>query len=138
MDNTGNRKSSAAPAIIVLILALFTAVGVRTFLGPCVHDDGTFGACHWAGQALFGLSLVVAAEAAAAAVLGGAGVRRGLYIAVLLSAVLGLLIPGTLISLCGMATMRCRALMRPAMMILCALMGVSAAAGIILSGEKKK
>ena len=136
MDNTGNRKSSAAPAIIVLILALFTAVGVRTFLGPCVHDDGTFGACHWAGQALFGLSLVAAAEGAAA-VIGGAGVRRGLYIAVLLTAILGILIPGNLISLCGMATMRCRALMRPAMMILYALIGVSAAVGIVLSGDKK-
>ena len=54
------------------------------------------------------------------------------------AAVLGVFVPGTLINLCGMATMRCRALMRPAMMILCALMGVSAAAGIILSGEKKK
>ena len=132
------KKRCLVPALVTMVLAVLAAAGVKSFAGPCVHEDGSFGPCHWAGQALFGLSIVIAAESVIVLWRKDAGLRRGLYLAMMLTAVLGILMPGTLISLCGMATMRCRALMRPAMMILFALMGVSAAAGIILSGDKKR
>ena len=129
------QKYSAVPAAVNLILALVAAIGSRTFLGPCVHEDGTFGACHWAGQALFGIALVMAAEGLIAALWKNAAVRAGLYISMLLTAILGILIPGTLISLCGMASMRCRTVMRPSMMILFSLMFVAAGTGALLSRE---
>ena len=131
-------KSSAVPAMIIFVLAVLAAVGVRTFFRPCIHDDGAFGACYWAGQAIFGLSLVLAAEGLAAVLLRDSGVRKGLYIAMLLTAVPGFFLPGTLISLCGMASMRCRALMRPAVIILYAVMDAAAAAGIFLSKMKSR
>jgi hypothetical protein len=58
--------------------------------------------------------------------------RQGLYLSMALTAVLGLLIPGTLIKLCSMADMRCRMVMRPAAMILYSLILVLAAAGMLL------
>ena len=124
------------PAVIIVLSALAAAAGSRSFLGPCVHEDGTFGPCHWAGQALFGLALLMAAEAVIAVAWKNESLRKGLYIAMALTAVLGILVPGTLIGLCGMATMRCRALMRPAMTILFAVMGIASAAGVFLSGEQ--
>ena len=78
----------------------------------------------------------MAAEAVIAVAWKNESLRKGLYIAMALTAVLGILVPGTLIGLCGMATMRCRALMRPAMTILFAVMGIASAAGIYLSGER--
>jgi hypothetical protein len=48
-------KKQSIPAVILLILSLVIAIGSQTFLSPCVHDDGAFGSCHWAGQALLGL-----------------------------------------------------------------------------------
>ena len=141
-DHGGERNMkknpySTAAAVIILVLALLSAIGVQTFLRPCVHDDGSFGTCHWAGQVLFGLSLVIAAESLTALLRKDFALRRGLYLAMAFTAVLGLLIPGTLIKLCSMADMRCRMIMRPAVMILYFLILVSAAAGMLLSGTKK-
>ena len=125
------------PACIILVLALAAAAGSVSFLGPCVHEDGTFGACHWAGQALLGTSVLMAVLSLTALVYQDAGPRRGLFLAMIFTAVLGILIPGTLIGLCGMATMRCRALMRPAMTILNTVMGLCALAGFFFSRERQ-
>ena len=129
------KKGSMIPALATVILAMIAAAGVKSFAGPCVHEDGSFGACHWAGQALFGLSIVIAAESVIVLWRKDAGLRRGLYLAMMLTAVLGILMPGTLISLCAMDSMRCRLIMRPAMLVLYALMLVSATTGALLSKE---
>ena len=128
-------KKQTIPAVILLILSLVIVTGSQTFLSPCVHEDGAFGPCHWAGQALFGLSIVIAAESVIVLWRKDAGLRRGLYLAMMLTALLGILMPGTLISLCAMESMRCRMIMRPAMLVLYALMLVSATTGALLSKE---
>lgn len=109
-------KKSSILACIILLLALIAAIGSQSFLGACVHEDGSFGACHWAGQALMGEGALMAALSLLALVLEKD--RAGLYFASALTAILGLLTPGTLIDLCKMDAMRCRMLMKPAMMIL--------------------
>ena len=129
------KKRSLVPALVTLVLAVLAAAGVKSFAGPCVHEDGSFGPCHWAGHALFGLSIVIAAESVIVLWRKDAGLRRGLYLAMMLTAVLGILMPGTLISLCVMESMRCRMIMRPAMLVLYALMLVSATTGALLSKE---
>ena len=136
--NMKKNHYSTAAAVIILVLALLSAIGVRTFMSPCVHDDGSFGSCHWAGQALFGLSIVIAAQSMIAFAWKNFALRQGLYLAMTLTAVLGLLIPGPLIKLCSMADMRCRMIMRPAAMILYSLILVLAAAGMLLSGSEKR
>lgn len=128
-------KGGVIPAVVVVILAVLTAVGVKTFLSPCVHEDGTFGACHWAGQAVFGLAIVIAAQGVIAIAWKDAAVRTGLYLAMAFNAILGILTPGILISLCAMADMRCRMIMRPAMIVLFSLQLVCAAAGVLLSNR---
>jgi len=129
-------KRDAVPAIVILILALVIAIGSQSFLGPCVHEDGSFGTCHWAGRMLLGVGLLLAVQALLALALGR--LRQGLYLAMLPSAALGLLAPGTLIGLCGMNTMRCRMLMRPAMLILCALILAAALAGLLLGRQRRR
>ena len=49
------------------------------------------------------------------------------------TALLGILMPGTLIDLCGMATMRCRAVMKPASTILLSLALSAALVGWLMS-----
>ena len=131
-------KKLSIPAVIVLVLSLVIAIGSISFLSPCVHDDGTFGACHWAGQALFGLGLLLSVEALAALAVKESGIKAGLMLSALFCAILGFLIPGLIIDLCHMATMRCRAVMQPAMRILCLLIAVSALAGAVLENRKAK
>ena len=119
------------PAIIILVLSLLLAIGSQTFMGACVHDDGGFGACHWAARALSGIGGLLAVLAILALLLKKE--RAGLYLAMVLTALLGIFTPGTLINLCGMATMRCRALMKPATMILLAFTLAAALVGWLIT-----
>ena len=127
-------KKRSIPSIVVLALALIIAIGSQSFLSPCVHEDGSFGACHWAGQALFGLGCVLGMLAVLALAIPQA--RLGLYISMLPVSLLGLLTPGTLIDLCRMSTMRCRAVMRPAMLILFAAALIVSLIGAALNAKK--
>ena len=117
------KEKISLPALFICILALITAAGSRTFFGPCIHEDGSFGTCHWAAQAVFGTALLLAVQALFAFVLRKKAMQKGLYLAMFWTSMLGILFPGTLIGLCGMATMRCRAIMRPAVTILFVLAG---------------
>ena len=122
-------KKLSIPACVTLALALLIAVGSQTFLGSCVHDDGSFGACHWAGRMLMGVGALLAVQSLLALIARDHGRRAGLFLAMAPTALLGILTPGTIISLCGMATMRCRALMQPAMILLCVLALMAALTG---------
>ncbi|MBR2764798.1 MAG: DUF4418 family protein [Blautia sp.] len=125
------KKKVPVPALAILILATLVVAGVKTVLGPCVHEDGSFGPCHWTGQAVFGTAVLLAVQSLCAIVQRQEAGRRGLYLAMMLTAVLGILFPGTLIGLCGMATMRCRAVMRPAVTILFSLAAILSLAGFL-------
>ena len=120
-------KKSQIPSILLLVLAVVIAVGSQTFLAPCVHEDGTFGSCHWAGRMELGLGCLLGLLAILSLCVKRAGF--GALLSALPVCVLGILTPGTLIDLCHMSTMRCRMLMQPAMILLfsaallCALIG---------------
>lgn len=129
-------KRTHYPAIILLVLSLTAAVGSQTFLGACAHDDGSFGACHWACRAMLGEGVLLAALALMALALKRE--RLGLYLAMLPAALLGLLTPGTLIALCKMPTMRCRMMTQPAMTILFGAMLAAALVGWLLARKGEK
>jgi hypothetical protein len=128
-------KKQSIPAGILLILSLVIAIGSQTFLSPCVHDDGAFGPCHWAGQALLGLGCALGILAILSLVIQRA--RYGVYLSAMPLCILGILIPGTLIDLCRMSTMRCRMVMQPAMIILFCVALASAVIGAILTRRKQ-
>ena len=127
-------KKQLIPAVVLLILSVLIVIGSQSFLRPCVHEDGSFGPCHWAGQALLGLGCVLGALAALALAVRRAGF--GLFLGALPVCVLGILTPGTLIDLCHMSTMRCRMVMQPAMIILFAAALLCALTGAVLSARK--
>ena len=130
-------KKIPFPACAVFLIAMVIAVGSVSFLGPCVHEDGSFGACHWAGRSILGIGALLAAQSILALILKQQS-RTGVYITMVLTALLGMLTPGTLIGLCGMATMRCRAVMQPAMVILFVLAALFSALGAITDGRRTR
>ena len=128
-------KKQSIPAVILLALSLVIAIGSQTFLSPCAHDDGAFVPCHWAGRALLGLGCVLGVLAVLSLMIQRA--RCGVYLSALPLCLLGVLIPGTLIDLCRMSTMRCRMVMQPAMIILFSAALAAALTGAILAGRKQ-
>ena len=127
-------KKQLIPAAVLLILSVLIVIGSQSFLQPCVHEDGSFGPCHWAGQALLGLGCALGVMAALALAVRRAGF--GLFLGALPVCVLGILTPGTLIDLCHMSNMRCRMVMQPAMIILFAAALLCALTGAVLSARK--
>ena len=119
----------------MLIVSLVIVIGSQTFLSPCVHEDGSVGPCHAAGQALLGLGCVLGVLAVSA--LCGKRARPGVYLSSLPVCALGILTPGTLIDLCRMSTMRCRMVMQPAMIILFSAALLCALTGAVLTARKK-
>ncbi|MBQ9263444.1 MAG: DUF4418 family protein [Clostridia bacterium] len=131
-------KQFSFSACVILLLALVIAIGSVSFLGPCVHEDGSFGACHWAGQGMLGIGILLAAQSLLALVSKQPRTKMGVYLALVSTALLGIFVPGTLISLCRMATMRCRAIMQPAMTILCVVTAAVSIAEYFTERKKAK
>jgi len=128
-------KKQSIPSVILLALSLVIAIGSQTFLSPCVHEDGSFGTCHWAGQVLLGLGCVLGILALFSLLIQRA--RFGAFLSAMPVCVMGILTPGTLVDLCHMSTMRCRMVMQPAMIILFSAGLASALIGAILTGRKQ-
>ena len=121
-------RKQTVPGYLILLLSLIVSVGSVSFLGPCADEDGSFGACHWAGRALLGLGCLLAVLSVLTLLVRPA--RTGIYLSILPACILGMLTPGTLISLCRMSTMHCRAVMLPSMLILLAVAGLASLAGM--------
>jgi hypothetical protein len=85
---------------------------------------------------MLGIGLLLAVLSLTALLVKDGRVRAGILFAAAAAAVLGIFVPGTLINLCGMATMRCRAVMRPAMTLLCVMTVISSLAGGIAAYRK--
>ena len=129
------RKESVA-ALVLLPLSLVIAVGAFTFLSPCVHADGSPSVCAGAGRACGIAGIVLAVLSLAALLFSAPGRRIGLFFAALITSAAGILLPGKLFPLCGMNSMRCRMLTRPAMIILFSVALLTAAAGILAERGK--
>lgn len=114
----------------MLMISLVIIIGSQTFLSPCVHEDGSFGACHWAGQTLLGLGCVLGIMAVFALCIRRACL--GVCLGALPVCILGILTPGTLMDLCRMSTMHCRMVMQPAMIILFSVALLCALSGVII------
>ena len=129
-------KKQIIPAMVLLIISLIIIIGSQTFLSPCVHEDGSFGPCHGAGQMLLGLGCTAGILAALSLCVKRA--RLGVYLSSLPVCALGILTPGTLMELCRMSTMRCRMVMQPAMILLFSAAFICALVGAIISAKEAK
>ena len=121
-----------------IFLGLLFAVCMKTILKACgPAEDGSFMHCHTAEQSLFILALVIAAAGVASLFAKGA-LRKAIALAEFMLAFVGLLLPGTLISLCMMPDMRCRSVMRPGALVFCVLVIAASAIDIIRLFRRKE
>lgn len=122
---------------ILLVLSAALFAGVLTVFSPCgAKEDGGWMTCHWAGNAVAGVAAVLTALAIMRLFVKDIKMRLGLSAAMIPAALLAALFPGRLISLCMMPSMRCRAVMLPAVTVLSVL--IIAAAGIDIAVQRRK
>lgn len=120
-----NDKAQPLVGIVLTVLSSILLVGILTFAGPCgVHDDGTMSSCYWASRAVLGVGVVLAVISLVRIFERDEGERRGLSFSAALLGVLVAVLPGVLIDLCMMQTMRCHTVMRPFALVMGVLIAV--------------
>ena len=124
--------------VLLLITGLYFA-GTMTVFAPCgPKADGSFMACHWAGQALRGMAAGMLILAVLHVFSRDRGVKTGISLALMVMAGITFALPGHLIQLCMMEDMRCHLVTKPAGTVSAVLTLAAAAADLIAGGILKK
>ena len=133
-----NKKINiGASDIILLVLSAVFLIGIRTFFAPCgPKDDGSWMTCHWAGQAITGIAAVLLVISVIHMFVKDAKVKQGLAIAMIPTALFSVILPGNMIGLCMMNTMRCHSVMHPATIVMSVLMIAAAVLDLIMQRKK--
>lgn len=147
MSNSDSRRRHVRPlAVVLFVICLIYVLGLFTFFHGCgPKEDGTFMNCHWAEMALRGTALVMLIQSAfillheiLSVPAGGhealASRFPGLSAAapvLIPSAVFSAVLPGHVIPLCMMESMRCRSILRPYALLANLLIILVAAAALI-------
>lgn len=125
--------------IFLLIVGLLILVGSLTFFSACgAKDDSSFMNCHYAQMIITALGALICAEALAAVIIPNRMLRAGLDLAAGLTSIILALVPGTLIPLCMMPDMHCRAVMQPVTLLFACLAFAAAIVGLILNLKRKE
>lgn len=124
--------------IIMILLSLLLTIGVKFIFPACAaKEDGSFMNCHWAEQAVFGAGIALCCISAVVLVTGRSRVSVGAALSAIPAAAAAALTPDILIPLCMMPTMHCHTVMRPAVMIVSALIAVTAAVHCVIVLKSK-
>ena len=123
--------------LAMVIVSGIALIGVFTFAGPCILEDGSTASCYGAAQAIIGFSIggLICADIA---IFWRKSMIKKVFS--LLCAVFGILMalaPGTLFPLCMMHTMRCWTTMRPFAMVFGIVLAL-ASVGYFLTQPKKQ
>ena len=129
-------KKPTITDILLLVLNIALCAGVKLLFHACgAKDDGSFMSCHWAEQAVFAVSVGLAAAGVLRLFLNRQA-KAGAALVMSLVSVVTALIPGIFIRLCMMNDMRCHAVMRPAVVIVCVLIAVTGIADALLARKE--
>ena len=96
--------------LLMISASVLFAAGIRLWFPVCaaMPESMTVMSCHWAGETLKAVSLLLAALSAAHVFVPDAKVKAGMDIALAGLSVLTALIPGHVIGICAGAEMACR------------------------------
>ena len=120
--------------IISFVIGLSLAVGVKLIFHACAPmEDGHFMNCHKAENAAMVTGSLIAASVIVRYAVKIRSVQTSSFVVQIVLAIITVFIPGVIIRLCGMADMRCRSLMRPAVIILAVFEALAGVAGVLMS-----
>ena len=133
----------AVTDILLLVCAVLYFIGIKYWFPVCAVSGEMVMSCHWAGEVLTALSVLLIVTAAVHMVIPDEKIKTGMDIALVGIAVLAAMIPGNIISLCKNSEMQCRSNTSVwTMILMISFCLIACADGFIylqlLSGEKHK
>lgn len=94
--------------ILTVAVSLLYLLGIRLWFPVCEPMESGFMSCHWAGEALKAVSVVLLTLSVAHAAIADEKIKIGMDISLCGVYAFAFCIPGRIISLCKMAEMSCR------------------------------
>ena len=132
-------KRITAFGICLLILSLALAIGTQTVFHACgIHDDGSYGRCHYAQLVIGCIGLLMAVGSVLMLVCRTREVSIALSVLTICESVFALLLPDKIIPLCMMATMSCQAKMKPFTLVMSIVILLAAGCNLVLELVKKE
>ena len=123
--------------ILPAVLSVLFLMGILFVFHPCgPKEDGTWMSCHWAGVAETVCAALMTVLSLLRLALPSPKAKTALSVLTILIAAAAAVIPGNVIHLCMMADMRCRAIMRPAVIVFSVLIILTAVWNILLSHRR--
>ena len=96
-----SKKTFLVTDAVAALLSVVSLIGIFTVFAPCgPKEDGSWMVCRWAGNAVKGISLVLAVLSLIRLFIADEKIKIGLSLAVFAVAILETAVPGHLISLC--------------------------------------
>lgn len=95
--------------ILLLVCSVLYCIGIKYWFPVCGISGDMVMSCHWAGEVLTALSVLLMVISAVHIVIPDEKIKIGVDISLAGIAVLTLMIPGNIISLCKSSEMSCRA-----------------------------
>ena len=128
------QQSGSKPlvGIVCAIACALLVVGMLTFAGPCVHEDGSVGTCVWAHRSTLGAAVVCLVLSLVRVFERSEGERRGLDVGMALTATLVAITPDIVVGLCPDLAMQCHQVMAPFVRACGVLVALIAAADLVI------
>ena len=98
----------AVTDILLLVCSALYCIGIKYWFPVCKASGDMIMSCHWAGEALFALAVLLCVLSAAHTFIPDEKIKSGIDISLAGIAVFAMLIPGNIISLCKSSDMICR------------------------------
>ncbi|MDO4648843.1 MAG: DUF4418 family protein [Eubacteriales bacterium] len=130
------RKESLVGILTLVISAIF-AIGSQTFFQACIHEDGNYGACHYAGRTLTWAGIILVILAVFLVFTKQRMARKGIALSGLVLSLAGMALPKGVIPLCMMDTMRCNLVMRPFALLFLGILAVLFLAEYLMDLKEK-
>ncbi len=133
------KKISLILDAVLCVLSALLCFGTKYLFHACPpKEDGSWMACHWAEQTVFGLGLVLLIlSLVMTCAIKDQKVKSGIALSLEGIAAMALVTPNYLIHLCMMTDMRCHAVMKPAVMIISIIIILCGAAASVLHRKEE-
>ena len=124
-------KKFSVVSLVAAVLALLLAIGVMTVFAACgPKEDGMWMHCHDVQIAIAVCGAALAVVLALATFLKGKGVKIALYAVAIIGCLVVIALPSVM-PMCMMDTMRCHAVMTPAVRVGAVLVGVLSVVSLV-------
>ena len=134
------KKTGVILDVVSLVLSAVLCFGTKFAFHACApKEDGSWMACHWAEQAVFGIGIVLLILSVIMTFCFKDGhTKSGIAVSMAVLSGFTAILPNHLIKICMMADMRCHSVMKPAVLVTGILLCIVSVVGCVMHRKEEQ